>query len=718
MGYTWEFSKNADEPTIVTDVDSINVALLPGIHTVSLEIRDVNGCRDTAYKTIKVYDLQADFLSSFEEFCNPINVQFTDKSLHDTIITNYIWNFAPSENKASIWQKFDNLKDSILIGLTVKDTLGCKSSIVKKIKIYKPNTQVSYNTTICEANALKFVATDFTEKGSKLLYNWEYNSNPVSTKNTVQLNNLKVGIDTVYLKIKEEKTGCTNEYFYPFKVIEKPQAIISSLEDSVFCYPKSIQLFGNKSTFNPIDQLAYQWTFGNSRGSSKMNPIETFGKGEFDVMLVVRSSYQCNDTTMKKIKLIGPEGKLNADKNKVCVGEFLTLTLTGQKDVTSFYWDFGQGETKANISPVTQKYDFYPPSGKTFVSLVLESAEKGCETLLNIPIELYKSEAKFEADSTCEKTLAIKNTSLGTNAYTWKVNGNIASTDSTFVFTPNGIGKYSIDLSIKNKVYGCLDTFSKTIVFLQKPTLNVSNAILCDDQTYSFDKDKDAVSYEINPSGIFKEADNKYIATIQSSQNIYIKVNSKNGCINDENLSLTYVKADNIDTAFYLLNCDDISALKIPIQWTATDSIYWSFSNGDYKELLDCIKCPLPSLIQKIEGTLTAKVIDYNLCKSTTYEFEIDRPIIEVPNYFSPNGDAANEVFRPVIKKEKTREYFNILQLSIHNRWGKEVYNSNLPWDGNINGLPAAEEVYFYTMTYGTATGCIESVKGNLTLAR
>jgi gliding motility-associated-like protein len=719
MGYTWSFSKSAKFASIVTEADSAEAVLGPGIHTISLEVRDVNGCRDTATKQIKVLELEADYTYSFTELCNPINATFKDNSLHDTIIKNYSWNFAPDVNNPIVSKTFDNIQDSVLISLSIEDALGCKSTKEKYFKVYKPTSSVKYDPIICEANGINFTATDFTEKGSKLKYDWQYNSNQVSTKNNLQLSGFKPGIHTVYLTITEEKTGCINEYINTFRVIQKPKAVIADLEDSIFCYPKSIQFFGNKSTFDQQDQLSYQWSFGNNRSSSKMDPIETFNKGEFNIKLIAKSAYQCNDTTTKKIKLIGPEGEMKANKNKVCIGEPITFTVINQKDVTSYYWDFGQGETKANTSPVTQKYDFYPSSGKTFASLVLESSEKGCETVLNLPIELYEAEAKFESDSsTCENSISLKNISLGKNKYTWQVAGNTTSTDTNFVFKPTKSGSYPINLIIKNTDFGCIDTFKKTIVFLEPPVLNVSGATLCDDQIYSFIKDPNIKEYIFDPSGLFKEDGNKYNATISSSQNFYIKAIAKNGCTKEENFTLTHNEANEIDTSFYLPLCDEISKVKIPITIAKTDSVFWSFSNGSYKDLLDCNNCPTPGLKEKIEGTLKAKVIDYNLCKATNFIFEIDIPQIEIPNYFSPNDDGENELFRPVVLNDKSRNYFKIIQLNIHNRWGIEVYSSDKPWDGKINGLPASEEVYYYTMTFGTDSGCLESVKGNLTLAR
>lgn len=88
---------------------------------------------------------------------------------------------------------------------------------------------------------------------------------------------------------------------------------------------------------------------------------------------------------------------------------------------------------------------------------------------------------------------------------------------------------------------------------------------------------------------------------------------------------------------------------------------------------------------------------------------------LQVPDFFTPNGDGANDEFRVGYKSIKT---FNG---SIFSRWGRKVFQWTDPskgWDGNIGGRPAAEGAYFYVITAEGTDGEKYFKKGDITLLR
>jgi len=78
----------------------------------------------------------------------------------------------------------------------------------------------------------------------------------------------------------------------------------------------------------------------------------------------------------------------------------------------------------------------------------------------------------------------------------------------------------------------------------------------------------------------------------------------------------------------------------------------------------------------------------------------IELPEIKMPNVFTPNNDGVNDTYKPIIFKGMKSGHIVIL-----NRWGQIIYESNdlqVGWDGQINGNPASDGVYFWKVEYTT----------------
>lgn len=71
----------------------------------------------------------------------------------------------------------------------------------------------------------------------------------------------------------------------------------------------------------------------------------------------------------------------------------------------------------------------------------------------------------------------------------------------------------------------------------------------------------------------------------------------------------------------------------------------------------------------------------------------------ELPNVFTPNGDAFNNLFEPFPYR-----FIDRIDMTIYNRWGLVMFKTEDPdvlWDGTSKqtGQVAPDGVYFYTCT-------------------
>jgi gliding motility-associated-like protein len=91
----------------------------------------------------------------------------------------------------------------------------------------------------------------------------------------------------------------------------------------------------------------------------------------------------------------------------------------------------------------------------------------------------------------------------------------------------------------------------------------------------------------------------------------------------------------------------------------------------------------------------------------------------EIPNAFTPDGDKYNERFAPVFFGNG-----KVLQMTIWNRWGQIVFQSNqanASWNGTRNAdgeSPCPMDVYLYLMEIQMSDGSITTRKGQVMLIR
>jgi len=94
--------------------------------------------------------------------------------------------------------------------------------------------------------------------------------------------------------------------------------------------------------------------------------------------------------------------------------------------------------------------------------------------------------------------------------------------------------------------------------------------------------------------------------------------------------------------------------------------------------------------------------IDSNCYSITNFELFVENCIPVVPNGFSPNGDAKNDIF----SIDRLENVFYDYTMTIYNRWGNVVFEGNRStgfWDGSVDGVISTEPTgttYFYVLNF------------------
>lgn len=120
------------------------------------------------------------------------------------------------------------------------------------------------------------------------------------------------------------------------------------------------------------------------------------------------------------------------------------------------------------------------------------------------------------------------------------------------------------------------------------------------------------------------------------------------------------------------------------------------------------------------EGTYTVPLISQIGCDSTVV-LDLSFYKVHIPNIFSPNGDAVNDVF----EIHGGEDLMAINSLEVYDRWGNRVYKGeNIAqsdaqlWDGTAHGSQSAQGVYVYIAKLLMSDGIERQLVGEVLLMR
>ncbi|MBI1315946.1 PKD domain-containing protein [bacterium] len=121
------------------------------------------------------------------------------------------------------------------------------------------------------------------------------------------------------------------------------------------------------------------------------------------------------------------------------------------------------------------------------------------------------------------------------------------------------------------------------------------------------------------------------------------------------------------------------------------------------------------------EYTITTTLFD-SICRTsdgadqTLYVGNADASLSDFPNVFTPNGDGAND--RLDFSAWALAWGAQEARVHIFNRWGQLMHEGEAPWDGRLNGVEAAEGVYFWVLEFRDACGQRSTFQGLVHLSR
>lgn len=159
------------------------------------------------------------------------------------------------------------------------------------------------------------------------------------------------------------------------------------------------------------------------------------------------------------------------------------------------------------------------------------------------------------------------------------------------------------------------------------------------------------------------------------------------------------------------------------VQFTNTSTLnqdnIWDFGDGTGNALLNPTHdYPLGEIGNYL---VQLTVITPAGCRDSTTRLIVvkDQLLFYVPNAFTPDGDAHNNIWLPVMTAGFDPQDYRLL---VFNRWGEivfESHDSSVGWDGTYNGKIVPSGTYLWTLDFGNPDDDGRNTReGHLTLLR
>ncbi len=649
-----------------------------------------------------VFSQSADFTTSLtnNENCGGTIVTFT---INDTTgLTDYKWEFGNGEPDAigTIDAGNDGTASTSYVSagdFTVQLTVNGNISTVQQITIHAlptPDFQILNGTEEECINAtadVEFQYIDNVPQYGANIVEWSWNFGDGTGAHTqtgggdVTYTYSLYGDYTVLLDVTDAN-GCTSNTFKTniVKLHSTPKADFSINKPTDCSLPITVD-FTDNSVDEQSSIISYEWTFtditsGVDIGSStEQNPSFTFvNEGDYYATLKVTTNAGCTDEMTQTLNFKANTTSFTPNTEQhICAGHSVSFTNTsvdGNGTPTSFYWDFGDGETSTDENPT---HTYNSAAGSPYTVTLQVTFSNGCIGT-SVATDLVQITSIDGLAITVDKNQSCMNYTVnataGTGAilYQWDFEYN----DTTPSFDKSGIsnqasynytdeGTYRIFLRATN-TNGCFaDTIYDSIsVEYPKADFIVTNGQYgCMLVSADFDASSSSNQYPIGQNAITDYAwdfqNNNVIdqtgssATVSHFYSQYGSFDVKLIITTETGCSDTIVKTNSVErglppVADFTFNQSDL-CINTPVHFTNTshpnilfptaqiDSIIWNFGDGTIitgNPLIDpSLNTPThiytdDTQDDAIPYTVTLTVFNYG-CNSATHteQLDIDYPV-------------------------------------------------------------------------------------------
>ncbi|PKL60993.1 MAG: hypothetical protein CVV31_13800, partial [Methanomicrobiales archaeon HGW-Methanomicrobiales-2] len=361
----WDFGDGSTS----TDPNPGHIYASAGTYTVTLNASNAYGFNvSTVTDAISVLLAPAaNFTFTPGEGNAPLAVAFTDASVGN--ITAWVWNFG--DGNTSNEQSPSHIyvtAGTYTVSLNVSNTYGFNVSTVTEGVVVLPAPVAGFTHSPDAGNAPLTVQFNDTSSGNITGWAWDFGDGQTSTEQNPEHLYASAGTYTVSLNSSNAYGFNVSTVASAVQVLPAPTAGFTFAPDEGNA-PLTVQ-FNDTSSGNVT---AWRWDFGDGNESSERNPSHTYvTQGTYAVSLNASNAYGFNVSSVSDAVLVLSPPTANFTYTPDEGNAPLTVTFTDAStgNVTAWHWDFGDGNTSTEQSPVHT----YATEGTYTVSLNASNA--------------------------------------------------------------------------------------------------------------------------------------------------------------------------------------------------------------------------------------------------------------------------------------------------------------------------------------------------------
>ncbi|MBC8173382.1 MAG: PKD domain-containing protein [Chitinophagales bacterium] len=384
-----------------------------------------------------------------------------------------------------------------------------------------------------------------------------------------------------------------------------------------------------------------------------------------------------------------------------------------------YFWDFGDGSSSIDFEPS----HIYGDTGIYYVVLIANPGYPCSDTFVAV-IEIFNTlTADFIYSAGCSGDPVIfTDLSVSTEAgeiitWNWDFDDGTTSSESDPEHFYTGGGEYTVTLTVETDK-GCISTYTVIVQLDPGPDANFVTADVClhdpaefdNTTTFPFDVIIDHYFWDLGDGTTSSNEDVVYDYPVAGDYNVTLIVVSTNGCSD----TITYpITIGELPYPYAGID-DTISYFELyTLNGSGNGTYFWMpESLVSDPTIANPTIYPFGTYIYTLEVTSPDGCVDYD--EVIIYVQYIS--ILDLPNAFSPNGDGLNDIFYLV-----NYEKIDLLEFSIYNRWGDQIFSTNdikVGWDGFIHGEEAEIGSYVYVVRATDEDGLDIVKNGNVVLLR